>query len=277
MPSNKRKKLRIDFPYAQGSNSKSVYARPSSDYIERIADVPKWPDMLTLISLRDSLLRLSEIDPRKRELVRLRFYEGLTLSEVSDRLQIPIHAVAREWQVTRQLLANEILGTPERPLRAEDSFQEESDVKSATIYTLDVIDPALLTMLMEDPELLRTLDWRMFEKLLAVILEKMDYEIELTRGTKDGGIDIFAVSNRGPFGAHRYLLQAKRWTNAVGVEPVRELLFLHSHHHVTKSCLATTSVFTRGAWELAHEYRWQLELKDHERLQEWLQIITNKE
>jgi restriction endonuclease Mrr len=66
------------------------------------------------------------------------------------------------------------------------------------------------------------------------------------------------------------LIQAKRWSNRVGVEPVRQLLFLHSHHRVTKSCLATTSVFTEGAWALATQYRWQLELRDLDGIRDWV-------
>lgn len=101
------------------------------------------------------------------------------------------------------------------------------------------------------------------------------YEIELKRGTKDGGVDLFAIQASGIFGKQRYLLQAKRWSHAVGVELVRELLFLHSHHRVTKSCLATTSRFTKGAWELLDDYRWQLELKDYEALQEWVGVVDS--
>jgi restriction endonuclease Mrr len=107
---------------------------------------------------------------------------------------------------------------------------------------------------------------------LAQILEDLEYEIELQRGTKDGGVDIFALKRDNPMGPHRYLLQAKRWSNAVGVEPVREVLFLHNHYKMTKSCLATTSRFTSGAWDYAREYRWQLELKDFDRLREWLGV-----
>jgi hypothetical protein len=58
--------------------------------------------------------------------------------------------------------------------------------------------------------------------------------------------------------------------NAVGVSPVRELAFLHEEYKMTKSCLATTATFTRGAWELADLHKWRLSLKDFDGLKEWV-------
>jgi hypothetical protein len=144
-----------------------------------------------------------------------------------------------------------------------------TDEAGPSLVRLDLIDIALYRALSEHPELLKTLDWRVFEELLADILKSFGYVVELQRGTKDGGVDIFALRS-DQLGEHRYLLQAKRWTNRVGVEPVRQLLFLHNHHRATKSCLATTSVFTNGAWDLASQYKWQLELRDFDGIREWL-------
>lgn len=139
---------------------------------------------------------------------------------------------------------------------------------------LDVIDVSLYKTLIGHPGLLSSLHWRVFEKLLADVLESFGYEIELQQGTKDGGVDIFAIRRSDPLGEHRYLLQAKRWTNKIGVEPVRQLAFLHQHYRVSKSCLATTAEFTSGAWKLAKQYRWQLELRDANGIREWLKMAV---
>lgn len=141
------------------------------------------------------------------------------------------------------------------------------------LIRLDVIDPALYQALAAHPELLRSLDWRVFEKLLADILEKFGYVVELQRGSKDGGIDLFAMRRSGVLGPERYILQAKRWTAPIGVEPVRQLLFLQSHHRATKACLATTTRFTAGAWQLAEQYQWQLTLRDFEGLAAWIAAV----
>ena len=118
---------------------------------------------------------------------------------------------------------------------------------------------------------MQALDWKIFEKLLADILETFGYKIVHTRGTKDGGVDIFALIRSEDFGIHKYILQAKRWSRKVGVEPVQRLLFLHSEEKASKSCLATTSLFTRGAWKLCEQYKWQLELRDFNGLKDWLE------
>ncbi len=160
--------------------------------------------------------------------------------------------------------------------KAISPLQPQKGHPSSLIHRLDIIDLALLQTLASHPDLLKTLNWRTFEKLLAKILEEFGYDVELQQGTKDGGIDIFAVRHQDVFEPQRFLLQAKRYANKVGVEPVRQLAFLHAHHRATKSSLATTATFTRGAWELARQYQWQLELRDVEGIHNWIQQVIRK-
>jgi HJR/Mrr/RecB family endonuclease len=187
----------------------------------------------------------------------------------------PISETADSYTIERLLDPAEILDLIEKSHRRTISKQTQQlilspDELTPSLVRLDAVDLALYRALATHPELLKTLDWRLFEKLLADLLERLGYEVELQRGTKDGGIDLFAVMKSGTFGPQRYLLQAKRWSNKVDVEPVRQLAFLHTHYKMTKSCLATTATFTRGAWELADQYRWQLELRDFSGLQQWI-------
>lgn len=157
-------------------------------------------------------------------------------------------------------------------LTVELEHEEEIDrPHTPKIHQLDLINYELYEAITMHPELLLSMSWRKFEIFLANVLESLGYEIELTCGTKDGGIDIVAITKQSVFGSHKYLVQAKRWSNKVGVDPVRELLFLGNHHRASKSCLATTSDFTRGAWELSRQYPWQLELRDYQGLRDWVQ------
>ena len=59
----------------------------------------------------------------------------------------------------------------------------EPQIIQPSIYRLDNIDPALYQVPRNDPKLMKTLDWRLFEKLMVDILETYGYSIELTRGT----------------------------------------------------------------------------------------------
>ena len=164
----------------------------------------------------------------------------------------------------------DIVGVLNAALARSSQSQPRLVEAPSSLIRLDVIDLALYKALSQHPELLRSLHWRTFENLLADILASFGYEIELQRGTKDGGVDLFAVKRTDPFGPQRFLLQAKRWSHKVDVEPVRQLAFLHMHERMTKSCLATTASFTRGAWQLASQYRWQLELRDFVGIQDWI-------
>lgn len=232
-------------------------------------------------SLREKTLEaLKTLLPREELVLKIRF--GLmdgsphTLEEVGRSLNV---TRARVRQIEYKALRK--LRHPSRATTLEPLLPPLEEIVDTPLPTgtqgddgsfliLPLITPELLHAINTHPELLRVVASRQFERILAELLERQGYTVELQRGTKDGGIDIFALMREGPLGPHRYLVQAKRWSNAVGVAPVRELIFLHSHHRVTKSCLVTTSRFTKGAWQLAADYRWQLELRDYDKLREWI-------
>jgi len=138
------------------------------------------------------------------------------------------------------------------------------------IIISDFIDIKLYEEILKNERLLKTMNWRTFEKLLADILESFGYKIDLMQGTKDGGIDIIAFGKDKIFGNEKYLIQAKRYKSKVGVEPVRSLLYNLNERKATKCCLATTSLFTKGAWDLKELHKWQLDLKDFDSIKTWL-------
>ncbi len=145
-----------------------------------------------------------------------------------------------------------------------------------SIYSVNKVDLDLYNTLIKQPQLVRTLEWRTFEKLIAKILEDLGYAVKLMQGTKDGGIDVIAFNKVTDLGEHKYIIQAKQWKNKVGIEPIRSLAFLQGHERITKACLVTTSTFTKGAWKLAEDYKWQMELKDINGLMDWIKSIVNK-
>lgn len=144
----------------------------------------------------------------------------------------------------------------------------------AIIEKIEEFDTSLYLLLQKNPTLLKELDWRIFEEMLADILKTFGYSIELTKKTKDGGIDIIAIKSDINFGNHKYILQAKRYNDSVQVSPVRELLFIHQDQKASKSCLATTSIFTKGALALQEKYKWVLELKDQKGILEWIDRVV---
>lgn len=64
------------------------------------------PDLLAdLLALDQSLLRLSEIDPRKGRIIELRYFGGLTVDEVAEVLGVSAPTVALESRMARAWLA----------------------------------------------------------------------------------------------------------------------------------------------------------------------------
>jgi len=57
-----------------------------------------------VLALDDAIRRLEQQDPRAAEIVRLRFFAGLSIEETADVLDISPRTVKREWAVARAWL-----------------------------------------------------------------------------------------------------------------------------------------------------------------------------
>ena len=57
-----------------------------------------------LIAVHDALLQLSEMDPRKGQVVELRFFGGLTESETAEVLKVSPETVRRDWRFAKAWL-----------------------------------------------------------------------------------------------------------------------------------------------------------------------------
>ena len=68
---------------------------------------PEW-----LLSLEDALDRMEVLDPRRAQIVGLRFFVGLKVEEIAELLGISTRTVKRTWRTARLWLAKEI-GRPE--------------------------------------------------------------------------------------------------------------------------------------------------------------------
>jgi len=61
-----------------------------------------------LIELDGALVKLAEIHPRKAELVKLRYFAGLTQQEAADALEIGVSTADRDWAYARAWLFREV-------------------------------------------------------------------------------------------------------------------------------------------------------------------------
>lgn len=67
-----------------------------------------------LLDLHDALNDLSESDPRKGQIVELKFFGGLTTEEIAETLGISTATVERDWKFARAWLYRVVSGETSR-------------------------------------------------------------------------------------------------------------------------------------------------------------------
>jgi RNA polymerase sigma-70 factor (ECF subfamily) len=75
--------------------------------LDAIAD-PRSHRAMELDQLDDALRRLTELDPRRAQVVELRFFGGLTVEEVAEVMRVSPRTVAHDWALARAWLTREL-------------------------------------------------------------------------------------------------------------------------------------------------------------------------
>lgn len=101
---------------------------------------------------------------------------------------------------------------------------------------------------------LAAMDWQDFENLIREIFEQefnaTGGEVKITQASRDGGVDAVAF-DPDPIRGGKIVIQAKRYTNVVGVSAVRDLYGTVLNEGATKGILVTTSNFGNDAYAFA--------------------------
>jgi len=109
---------------------------------------------------------------------------------------------------------------------------------------------------LDDSSNLAAMDWEDFEHLIRELFEREfseeGGEVKVTRASRDGGIDAIAF-DPDPLRGGRIAIQAKRYTNPVGVSAVRDLYGTVLHEGATKGILVTTSEYGPDSYEFAKD------------------------
>lgn len=139
-------------------------------------------------------------------------------------------------------------------------------------FDFSKISEELTAFILNNPSEMFNISPRKFEELVAYIMERHGYEVTLTQQSRDGGIDIFALKNEG-FGNILTIVDCKKYSedNPVGIAAVRGMYGTLQIESASHGIIATTSRFTCDATNLAHEYKYQLSLKDHADILRWIQ------
>lgn len=121
-------------------------------------------------------------------------------------------------------------------------------------------------------KILKKMNSRKFEELVATIFRNQGFGVSLTPQTRDGGYDILSIKHDKFTRNENYLIECKRYSehNRIGVGVVRSLMGVLQMNNATKGIIATTSFFTRDAEKLALNHSSRLMLHDYDTITGWL-------
>jgi restriction system protein len=165
-----------------------------------------------------------------------------------------------------------------REVTAEACVQHLHAIVSNHPFDLEPIEPLLdfdltkfsfiqgldaVSMLDSRPDLMQMSPTN-FEHLVRQIFEAQGAEGWTTQQSNDDGVDAVIVQRRALMGGLT-IVQAKRYSNAIGPNHIRELAGAMEEKKAGWGVLITTSWFTAKSWEKAREHS-RMELIDGNRL-----------
>lgn len=166
------------------------------------------------------------------------------------------------------------LGIDEAFAFDSEFFTSQALSDSETTARVQLLAPSFALLHEIQRDLLRVddLSWREFEKLIATLLERDGYIVDLMRGTKDGGVDVVATKDMGAAGYFKSVWQAKkhRIDRRIGIGLLRELADTRLEHGASKALIVTTSYLTRDALARVERDRYLLGKVDRDDLAQWV-------
>jgi len=147
---------------------------------------------------------------------------------------------------------------------ADDGVSFEASLHIQCIFA---ISDALIEYFHRHPQEMRTMQPRLFEKLVAELIADQGFEVELTQQTRDGGYDIVAVKH--DLSATKHLIECKRYAEdrPVGVGEVRALYGVVTSQNASKGIIVTTSRLSRDSTKEVDKHLGKNEFND---LKEWI-------
>jgi RNA polymerase sigma-70 factor, ECF subfamily len=103
------RRILVDSARARRSNKRGGGAE--TILLDEALVISQEPDA-ALVALDESLEALKTLDPRKAQVVELRYFGGLTVAETGEVLKISPETVMRDWNFAKAWLSREMGGNP---------------------------------------------------------------------------------------------------------------------------------------------------------------------
>lgn len=189
------------------------------------------------------------------------------------RLALEDPAIAAEIELIERVMieflspAEFLPGTEEREKNIEIILSNIHG--SSIIDDCKFIDKKTYQRVINDPAFIHRLSGREFEQLIAEILHRRRYIVELTKETHDGGKDIIIrlKSDLGEIVSYIECKRIKR-SQGVGVDVVRRLYGVVTNDRVNKGLIITNGHFTKEALDFKNQTKYKIDLIDMEKLAE---------
>ncbi|HYK00351.1 MAG TPA: restriction endonuclease [Thermoanaerobaculia bacterium] len=224
-------------------------------------------DFIASNVLFDEELRMHLIDPG---LLGFHSQTGTGSQEAIDefRRQVGQWAASPEWLEARLpwLPNGSTCDSADSLLWIPDTGPRPGWVVAARSYVL------LAAQMLSRGRLLSELSPRDFEFLVGELLEHDGWRVEVTRGTRDGGMDVIATRTDQSLGELRTLWQAKKYApgNNVRLSQVRELSAVLERERASKALIVTTSQLTRDALAWIRRDTYRLGAKNRKAVEAWV-------
>jgi len=167
-------------------------------------------------------------------------------------------------QVTREEFESLNLGA----VAPKECFKKLKGVSSSKLFTLTPVAPVLridkddrrfvdgraVVDGVSEGNNLAAMNWDDFEHLIRELFEKefaeSGGEVRVTQASRDGGVDAI-IFDPDPIRGGKIVVQAKRYTNTVGVSAVRDLYGTLMNEGANKGILVSTSDYGPDAYKFA--------------------------
>jgi len=104
------RRVLIDYARKRGAVKRAGRRQRSALPVADLLDVAASEDPGEILELDDAIERLGSVDPRLEQIVRLRFYSGLSVEDTASALEISARTVRRDWAFARAWLFRELGG-----------------------------------------------------------------------------------------------------------------------------------------------------------------------
>jgi len=151
--------------------------------------------------------------------------------------------------------------------------QDENDNNGSEIILLGetVRIKKMIRAIYRDHQELYRLEPRDFEEMIAELLRKQDYQVELTKQTRDGGYDLIALQLLKDIPL-RFLVECKRFSShrKIGVDIIRSFSDVMTTSG-NMGMICTSSYFSPDAISYKNKFKpYLLHLKDHDDIVRWV-------